>query len=237
MFINESLRFYTNDNTGGTNCICYCYRLCRGRWSFIMFLTTTYLWSIKLSRCSLVDHARVWTRALRRWKVCEDQGQHCSLPSQRKSPVLHGQRRPCKGYSQLSCVPSPEMRFGESRSHKAMSGNLRVAFSVQGDLILSHISQHPFSGGLCCIFYLHSTGFSTVGLPLGRWLLCTWNHKWGNWRAKLILYQRKKMRLLWQQGLQEKLALKNFSLFCNTEILEGKREGRQSHYNPFFPQK
>ena len=88
---------------------------------------------------------------------------------------ITGQRRPCKRYSQLGCMP--EMRSGRSRSHKAMSGNLRAASPLQGALTLPHIPQYPFSGRFCCISYLHSTGFATVGLHSGRWLLRAWKHK------------------------------------------------------------
>lgn len=153
------------------------------------------------------------------------------------NPFCISGQRPCQRYSQLGRIPWPEVRSGQSRSHKATSGNLRAALPLQGALTLPHIQQHPSSGRICCISYLHCRVFATVGLHSGRWLLCAWKHKWGTREASLS-YTREKNASSLAARPSGKLGIEDpFPFMQNTEILGGKREGRQSHYNSSLPQK
>lgn len=129
----------------------------------------------------------------------------------------------------------PEVWSGKSRPHKGIPGSLKAAFPLQGALKSPHFSQHPFSGRLCCISCLCSTVFAAVGLHSGRWLLHACKHERGPERlAYLILEKTNASSLL--VGPSGKLGIKDpFPFLQNTEILEGKREGRQSHYNSSFP--
>lgn len=146
-------------------------------------------------------------------------------------------QRPRKRCSQLGCIPWPEVRSGQNKSHKAISGNLRAASPLQGALTLPRIPKHTFSGRLCCISDLHSTVFATGGLHSGRWLLRAWKHKWGTREVSLSCIRGKNASSL-AAGPSGKLSTEDlFSFLHNTEILGGKREGRQSHYTPSLPQK